>query len=50
MKKGSTVLDIAERLGLQCRYAKLWNEKYKGIRVSRDYKVNDCDIIEIHER
>ncbi len=53
MKKGSTVLDFAERVhkdlkaGLQ--YARIWgsSEKYTGQRVNRDYEVCDEDIIEL---
>jgi ribosome-interacting GTPase 1 len=53
MKKGSTVLDFAERvhkdLKASLQYARIWgsSEKYTGQRVNRDYVVCDEDIIEL---
>ncbi len=54
MPKGSTVLDVAERIHSRLvkgfRYAKIWgpSAKYPGQRVGGDHVVKDGDIVEIH--
>lgn len=51
--KGATVLDMAETIHKefkeQLKYARLWQKNnINGIRISKDYKLQDEDIIEIH--
>lgn len=53
LKKGSTVMNCAERIHKdfadKLRYAKLWRtDKYDGMMVSRDFLLEDGDIIELH--
>jgi len=54
LKKGSTVMDFAERIHkdfkANLQFARIWNsssEKYEGQRVNRDYIISDEDIIEL---
>ncbi len=54
LKRGSTLLDAAkethkdfERL---LKYARLWNDKYSGQRVEREYILKDRDVVEFHTR
>jgi len=52
--KGATVLDMAEAIHKEFReklkYARLWqkNNNINGIRIPKDYLLQDGDIIEIH--
>jgi hypothetical protein len=53
MKKGSNVLEFAEKIHkdflAKLKYAKLWRkEKYNGIMISKDFLLEDKDIIELH--
>jgi len=54
MKNGSTVLDLAKRIHKTMyrnfKYAKVWSKelKHSVARVGRNYKLKDCDIVEIH--
>ncbi len=56
LKKGSTVIDLAERIHKDLvknfRYARVWGKKVKfpGQRVGADYVLEDGDIVEIHAR
>jgi len=56
LRKGATVLDVAERihsrLSKNFRYAKIWgpSAKYPGERVGGNHVVMDGDIIEIHAK
>ncbi len=56
LKKGSTVLDVAEkvhsRLYKNFKYAKIWgpSAKYPGERVGKNHVLMDGDIVEIHAR
>ena len=52
LKKGSTVLDAAERIhkdflqGL--KYVKLWNQSLNGLRVEKSHMLEDQDVVEFH--
>jgi len=53
LKKGSTVIDVAltihKDIAAKLKYAQLWGSgKFDGQRVSRDHKVEDGDVIELH--
>lgn len=50
---GGFVIDFAEMVHRDFRdkfsFARVWGEgKFEGQRVSRDYQVQDCDVIELH--
>ncbi|MDL1970544.1 MAG: 50S ribosome-binding GTPase [Candidatus Desulfofervidaceae bacterium] len=51
VKKGKTVLDFAEKvhkdIAAKLKFARIWNEKLKGLRVERDYILQDKDIVEL---
>lgn len=53
LKKGSTVVDVAASVhkdfAAALKFAKIWGgDTYDGQRVTRDYLVQDGDIIELH--
>jgi len=53
LKHGSTVADVAasvhKDIAASLKFAKIWGaDKYDGQRVTRDYVVQDGDIIELH--
>jgi len=53
MKKGGTVLEFAEKIHkdflVKLKYAKLWRkDSYNGMMVSKDFILEDKDIIELH--
>jgi len=53
LKKGATVGDVAASVhkdfAAALKFAKIWGgEKYDGQRVTRDYVVQDGDVIELH--
>lgn len=53
LKNGSTVVDVAESVhkdfAAALKFAKIWGvDKYDGQRVTRDYVVQDGDVIELH--
>ncbi|MBI3325995.1 MAG: 50S ribosome-binding GTPase [Nitrospinae bacterium] len=53
LKKGSTVGDVAASVhkdfAAALKFAKIWGgDKYDGQRVTRDYVVQDGDVIELH--
>lgn len=53
MKKGGTVLEFAEKIHkdflVKLRYAKLWRrDSYNGMMVSKDFVLEDKDIVELH--
>ena len=56
LKKGSTVLDVAERIhkdfAKNFKYARVWGKsaKFPGQRVGPDHMLEDGDIVEIHAR
>jgi len=56
LKKGSTVMDLAERIhkdfARNFRYARVWGKsvKFPGQRVGADHVLEDGDIVEIHAR
>ncbi|WP_175059610.1 GTP-binding protein [Thermococcus sp. 2319x1] len=56
LKKGSTVLDVAERIhkdfAKNFKYARVWGKsaKFPGQRVGPDHVLEDGDIVEIHVR
>jgi len=56
LRKGATVLDVAERIHSKLcenfKYAKIWgpSAKYPGERVGKNHVVMDGDIIEIHAK
>jgi len=56
LKKGSTVMDLAERIhkdfAKNFRYARVWGKsvKFPGQRVGADHVLEDGDIVEIHAR
>jgi len=54
LKKGSVLLDAAYHLhkdfAENLKYARLWNSELHGIRVARDYVMQDGDIVEFHIR
>lgn len=56
LKKGSTVLDVAERIhkdfAKNFKYARVWGKsaKFPGQRVGPDHVLEDGDIVEIHAR
>ncbi|OYT54663.1 MAG: GTP-binding protein [Desulfurococcales archaeon ex4484_217_2] len=56
LKKGSTVLDVAERVHSRLyknfKYAKIWgpSAKYPGERVGKNHVLMDGDIVEIHAK
>jgi small GTP-binding protein len=53
LKKGSTVMDFAERIHNEfpkrLKYAKLWRQRtLNGMMVSREFVLEDKDIVELH--
>ena len=56
LKKGSTVMDLAERIhkdfARNFRYARVWGRsvKFPGQRVGADHVLEDGDVVEIHAR
>jgi len=51
---GSTVMDFAceihKDLGRNLKYARIWgSEKYDGQKVTREYKLMDEDVVELHD-
>jgi hypothetical protein len=56
LKKGATVLDVAERIhkdfAKNFKYARVWGKsaKFPGQRVGPDHVLEDGDIVEIHAR
>ncbi len=56
LKKGATVLDVAERVHSRLyknfKYAKIWgpSAKYPGERVGKNHVLMDGDIVEIHTK
>ncbi len=53
LKRGSTVLDLAERIhkdiAANFKFARVWGAvKHDGIQVSRDHVLADRDVVEIH--
>ena len=53
LKKGSTVVDVAEAVhkdfAASLKFAKVWGvDTYDGQRVTREYVVQDGDVIELH--
>jgi len=56
LKKGSTVLNVAERIhkdfAKNFKYARVWGKsaKFPGQRVGPDHMLEDGDIVEIHAR
>ncbi|MBD3286349.1 TGS domain-containing protein [candidate division WOR-3 bacterium] len=54
LKKGSVLMDAAYHLhkdfAENLKYARLWNREADGIRVARDYVMQDGDIVEFHIR
>ncbi len=56
LKKGSTVMDLAEKIhkdfAKNFRYARVWGKsvKFPGQRVGADHVLEDGDIVEIHAR
>lgn len=56
LKKGSTVLDVAERIhkdfAKNFKYARVWGKsaKFPGQRVGAEHVLEDGDIVEIHAR
>jgi ribosome-interacting GTPase 1 len=53
LKRGATVLDVAEAvhkdIAAGLKFAKIWGaDKFDGQRVTRDYVVQDGDVIELH--
>jgi len=51
LEKGSTVLDLAERvhkeIAAKLKFARIWNERAKGLRVEKNYVLLDKDIVEL---
>ncbi len=51
IKRGSTVLDFAEKvhkeIAAKLKFARVWNKELKGLRVERDYVLQDKDIVEL---
>ncbi|MFQ6081788.1 MAG: GTPase [Candidatus Aminicenantia bacterium] len=52
-KKGATVMDMAERIhkdfAYKLKYARIWgSNKYDGQKVTKDYILQEEDIIELH--
>ena len=56
LKRGSTVMDLAERIhkdfARNFRYARVWGKsvKFPGQRVGADHVLEDGDVVEIHAR
>ncbi|USG99152.1 GTP-binding protein [Thermococcus argininiproducens] len=56
LKKGSTVLDVAERIhkdfAKNFKYARVWGKsaKFPGQRVGAEHVLEDGDIVEVHAR
>jgi uncharacterized protein len=53
LKQGATILDVAEavhkELAASLKFARVWGvETFDGQRVTRDYVVQDGDVIELH--
>jgi ribosome-interacting GTPase 1 len=53
LKRGATIVDVAAAVhkdfAAALKFAKLWGaDKYDGQRVTRDYVVQDGDVIELH--
>ncbi len=52
-KKGSTIMDMAERIhkdfARNLKYAKVWNKNnLNGLKVTKDYLLQEEDIVELH--
>jgi len=51
IKKGKTVLDFAEKvhkdIAAKLKFARIWNKRLKGLRVEKDYILQDKDIVEL---
>jgi len=51
IKKGSTILDFAEKvhreIAANLKFARIWNKKLNGLRVEKDYILQDKDIVEL---
>jgi ribosome-interacting GTPase 1 len=53
LKQGSTILDVAEAvhkdIAASLKFARVWGvDKFDGQRVTRDYAIQDGDVIELH--
>ena len=53
LPKGSTVIDLAEEIhkdfAKKLKYARVWGSgRFEGQRVTRDYVLEDGDIVELH--
>lgn len=54
LKKGSTIIDLARHIhkdfAEKLNYARVWNKTgtISGLRVTRDYVLNDEDTVELH--
>jgi uncharacterized protein len=53
LKKGSTVVDVAEAVhkdfAASLKFAKVWGvDTYEGQRITREYVIQDGDVIELH--
>jgi uncharacterized protein len=53
LKRGSTILDVAEAvhkdIAASLKFARVWGaDTFEGQRVTRDYVVQDGDVIELH--
>jgi uncharacterized protein len=53
LKQGSTILDVAEAvhkdIAASLKFARVWGvDKFDGQRVTREYEVQDGDVIELH--
>jgi ribosome-interacting GTPase 1 len=53
LKQGSTILEVAEAvhkdIAAALKFARVWGtDTFDGQRVTRDYQVQDGDVIELH--
>ncbi|MGB9894023.1 MAG: TGS domain-containing protein, partial [Candidatus Saccharicenans sp.] len=54
LKKGNNILDLARQVhkdfAEKLSYARVWNKQgtISGLRVTRDYVLDDEDIVELH--
>ena len=54
VRRGATVIEVAEMihksLAKGFKYAKVWSDRlpYSPMRVGREFRLEDCDIVEIH--
>jgi ribosome-interacting GTPase 1 len=53
LKQSATILDVAEAvhkdIAASLKFARVWGvDKFDGQRVTRDYVVQDGDVIELH--